>query len=155
MNHESVRACDQEAIRHIWDKLPKGEGLYWKLDGKSYENFYRVMQESCLIWELPIGFIRVEYHRDAGVWIHGGFWTHDVFREVPDLRELAYELMDIFGVYILHIAIPVQMKGLAKLLEKIGATWRGVARRFYSLKDHCGDALVYDIIDDREGVHHE
>lgn len=150
MTYESVRACDQEAIRHIWDRLPKGNGLYWKMDGKSYENFYRIMQESCLIWELPIGFIRVEYHRDFGVWVHGGFWTHDVFRETEELRKLAYELMDLLGVYELHVAIPTSMKGLAKLLEKLGATWRGVAKHFYDKNKHCCDALVYDILDDRE-----
>ena len=154
MTHESVRACDQGAIRELWEKLPKRDSIYRQLDARSYENFYRLLQESCLIWVLPVGFIRVEYDRHTGAWVHGAFWSVDAVRDTEGLRGVMYDLMDALGVYELHIAIPMEMRGLAKFVEGLGAVWRGIAKNYYRINEHCHHAMVYDILDDREGVAH-
>lgn len=150
MKHESVRACERSEVRRLWDQLPKADSTYRQLDARSFENFYRLMQESCLIWELPVGFVRVEYERGTGMWLHAAFWSSDIFREVDAMREIALEIMETLGTSELHVAIPLPMKGLARYLERFGAVWRGVAPRYYRIgKDYC-DALLYDIIRERE-----
>lgn len=154
MKWRTVQACDLSALESIWRKLPHTTNFYGKLEGKSLQDFIRAMQESCLIFELPFGFIRVEHLvRPGQTWIHGGFWSRDVFREIPFLRKLALHIMEIMGTDQLNIAIPVTGRGLPHIVEQVGFKWRGTLPGFYMTEDGCYDALLYVMIKEEEANH--
>jgi len=154
MKWKTVQACDLSALDTLWRLLPHGANFYGKLEGRTFDSFRRAMQESCLIFELPFGFIRVEHQARAGLtWVHGGFWSREVFHKTDLLRELAHHIGEIMGISQLNIAIPVAGRGLPHIVEQVGFKWKGILPGYYKTEDGCFDALLYVMILGEEEHH--
>lgn len=137
-----------ELIRAVWTSVESSRSLWRRLEGASLEAFERSILQSALAVPFAHGILRVTHLEEGhSCRVHGVFWSHQVWRDVPMLRGLLVELRRTYGLERIECVVPLEQKSLLRFVRALGFKGEGIMRKWY--RDSRGefhDAVLYAIV---------
>lgn len=143
---EYVHDVTAEKIRGWYEKVPYTDCGWRHSDGQSLESYTEIVMRADAIVEFSFGVLIV-YWREGFGSLHPIFWGREVVRSIPELREAAKKLIVDRGYEGLRATVPVNLRGLRRLLERLGFHATDTKENFYPESMGCRAAVRYTIMD--------